>query len=79
MPDGSDEEDADGTLSKVLEDIGYEKTAPTTDASSPQGNIYDSMVSQSVDPQANSRLLESDTVATFIFNSLKLGIGLDNG
>jgi len=78
-PNGSDEEDADGTLSRVLEDIGYEKTAPTIDASSPQENVYDSMINQSVDPQANSLLLQSDTVATFIFNSLKLGIGLDNG
>lgn len=37
------------------------------------------MVNQSIDPQATSLLLQSETVATFVFNSLKLGMGIDNG
>lgn len=75
----SDPDEKDGSLSKVLDDIGYDKATHATDASSPHGrNIYDSMINQSMDQQANSKLLESDTVATFIFNSLKYGMGLDN-
>ena len=77
-----DEDDVDGGLSKVLDDIGYNNTAANTDPSYEAGaedNIYDSVVNQSIDPQANSLLLQSETVATFVFNSLKLGMGIDNG
>lgn len=77
-----DEDDIDGSLSKVLDDIGYNNTAANTDPSqeaAAEENIYDSMVNQSIDPQATSLLLQSETVATFVFNSLKLGMGIDNG
>lgn len=76
-----DEDDVDG-LSKVLDDIGYSQAAANTDPSYEAGaedNIYDTMVNQTIDPQANSLLLRSETVATFVFNSLKLGMGIDNG
>ena len=45
----SEADDIDGSLSKVLDDIGYDKATHATDASSPNENVYDSMRNQSMD------------------------------
>ena len=80
-PPGQDD-DIEASLAKVLDDIGFNGTAANTDPSYEAGaedNLYDSLAHQSTDPQANALLREAETVALFIFNSLKLGMGIDNG